>query len=135
MSDKLGTRKYGMDSGPIFLGRKMTEQSIDYSDHIAKEIDSEINHLIDEAYEGATKILKKHKKALISISKILLDKEVIDGTEFLDLIKNGGKSSTKTTEKKDAPQKKVAPKKVAPTKKKPTKKNRAKMNQPMCQLI
>ena len=126
MSDKLGTRKYGMDSGPIFLGRKMTEQSIDYSDHIAKEIDSEINHLIDEAYEGATKILKKHKKALISISKILLDKEVIDGTEFLDLIKNGGKSSTKTTEKKDAPQKKVAPKKVAPTKKKPTKKKSSK---------
>ena len=22
MSDKLGTRKYGMDSGPVFLGRK-----------------------------------------------------------------------------------------------------------------
>ena len=46
MSEKLGTRKYGLDNGPVFLGRKMSEQSQDYSDHIAKEIDNEINDLL-----------------------------------------------------------------------------------------
>ena len=39
----------------------MSEQSQDYLDHIAKEIDNEINDLIQEAYAGATKILKNTK--------------------------------------------------------------------------
>ncbi|MGA0241491.1 MAG: ATP-dependent zinc metalloprotease FtsH [Candidatus Marinamargulisbacteria bacterium] len=86
MSDKLGTRKYGQDSGPVFLGRNMSDNTQDYSDHLAKEIDDEINALIENAYSDATKILKKNKKALVEISKILLDKEVIDGTEFLTLL-------------------------------------------------
>jgi cell division protease FtsH len=64
----------------------MSEQSQDYSDHIAKEIDAEINALIQEAYQGATKILKKHKNALVEISKILLVDEVIDGPKFVELI-------------------------------------------------
>ena len=123
MSNKLGTRKYGLDSGPIFLGRKMTEQSIDYSDHIAKEIDAEINQLIDDAYDCATKILKKHKKVLVAVSKILLDKEVIDGTEFLDLIKNAGKHSIKKeSDKKDVKSKPVAKKPARAVKKTTAKK-------------
>ena len=110
MSEKLGARKYGLDSGPVFLGRKMSEQSQDYSDHIAKEIDHEINQLIDEAYDGATKILKKHKKALVGISKILLDQEVIDGPEFIDLIKqykSGKVSAVKVKKKKSSDKKGV----------------------------
>jgi cell division protease FtsH len=86
MSDKLGARKYGQDSGPVFLGRNMSDNTQDYSDYLAKEIDDEINMLIENAYSDATKILKKNKKALVEISKILLDKEVIDGTEFLTLL-------------------------------------------------
>ncbi len=123
MSNKLGTRKYGLESGPIFLGRKMTEQSIDYSDHIAKEIDEEINQLIDDAYDCATKILKKHKKVLVAVSKILLDKEVIDGTEFLDLVKNAGKHSIKKeSDKKDVKSKPVAKKPARAVKKTTAKK-------------
>jgi cell division protease FtsH len=122
MSDKLGARKYGLESGPIFLGRKMTESSIDYSDHIAKEIDSEINQLIDQAVASATKILKKHKKVLIEVSKILLEKEVIDGAEFLDLIQNSGKSSVNESDKKNSASKHVTKKLAIAKKKTPTKK-------------
>ena len=116
MSDKLGARKYGLDSGPVFLGRKMTEQSQDYSDHIAKEIDHEINQLIDEAYEGATKILKKHKKALVGISKILLDQEVIDGPEFVELITQykSGKVTAVKVKNTVSVSKKRSPKKSLP---------------------
>ncbi|MEK9727373.1 MAG: ATP-dependent zinc metalloprotease FtsH [Candidatus Margulisiibacteriota bacterium] len=125
MSDKLGTRKYGMDSGPVFLGRKMNEQSQDYSDHIAKEIDNEINLLIQDAYDDATKILKKYKKALVEISKILLEKEVIEGNEFLELVdkfqsKKTNKPATVVTPSSDSktldpkPRKrKASPKKVS----------------------
>ena len=64
----------------------MSEQSQDYSDFTAKEIDEEINLLIKHAYDGATKILKKYKTTLVEVSKILLEKEVIEGTEFLELV-------------------------------------------------
>ena len=86
MSDKLGARRYGLENGPVFLGRKMSEQSQDYSDFTAKEIDEEINLLIKDAYDGATKILKKYRTTLVEVSKILLEKEVIEGAEFLELV-------------------------------------------------
>ena len=73
----------------------MTEQSQDYSDHIAKEIDNEINALIQDAYDGATDILKTNKKALIEISKILLEQEVIEGNEFLTLVEKFQKTKPK----------------------------------------
>ena len=94
----------------------MTEQSQDYSDHIAKEIDHEINQLIDEAYEGATKILKKHKKALVGISKILLDQEVIDGPEFVELITQykSGKVTAVKVKNTVSVSKKRSPKKSLP---------------------
>ena len=121
MSEKLGTRKYGLDNGPVFLGRKMSEQSQDYSDHIAKEIDNEINDLIQDAYAGATKILKKYKTALVEISKILLDKEVIDGPEFLDLVaKFQGPKKRATAKKTPA----LAAKAKKPAAKKPTTRKR-----------
>ena len=121
MSEKLGTRKYGLDNGPVFLGRKMSEQSQDYSDHIAKEIDNEINDLIQDAYAGATKILKKYKTALVEISKILLDKEVIDGPEFLDLVAKFQGPKKRATAKK-APA--LAAKAKKPAAKKPTTRKR-----------
>ena len=124
MSEKLGTRKYGLDNGPVFLGRKMSEQSQDYSDHIAKEIDNEINDLIQDAYAGATKILKKYKTALVEISKILLDKEVIDGPEFLDLVAKFQGPKKRATAKKTpalaAKAKKPAAKKSTTRKRKAT---------------
>ena len=102
MSDKLGARKYGLENGPIFLGKKMSEQTQDYSDFTAKEIDTEINELIDEAYEKATKILKKYKNVLVEVSKTLLEKEVIEGADFLKLFQEfSGTKKTTTNEKKE----------------------------------
>ncbi len=65
----------------------MNDTNPDYSEHIAKEIDSEINLLIQTAHKKATKILVKEKQSLVKISTILLEKEVIEGEEFLALFK------------------------------------------------
>ena len=48
-----------------------------YSEHTAKLIDEEIKKITTAAYNRAKKILTKHKKALISLSELLLEKEVI----------------------------------------------------------
>ena len=48
-----------------------------YSEFTAKLIDEEIKKLTSKAYEKAKKILSENKKGLVSIAKLLLEKEVI----------------------------------------------------------
>ena len=48
-----------------------------YSEFTAKLIDEEIKKITSKAYEKAKKILSENKKGLISIAKLLLEKEVI----------------------------------------------------------
>jgi len=48
-----------------------------YSEFTAKLIDEEIKKITSKAYEKAKKILSQNKKGLVSIAKLLLEKEVI----------------------------------------------------------
>ena len=48
-----------------------------YSEFTAKLIDEEIKKITSKAYEKAKKILSDNKKGLVSIAKLLLEKEVI----------------------------------------------------------
>ena len=48
-----------------------------YSEFTAKLIDEEIKKITSKAYEKAKKILSENKKGLVSIAKLLLEKEVI----------------------------------------------------------
>ena len=48
-----------------------------YSEYTAKLIDEEIKKITSKAYEKAKKILSENKKGLVSIAKLLLNKEVI----------------------------------------------------------
>ena len=82
MSEKMGTRVYGKSGGQVFLAKNYGDDTKDYSEETAREIDLEINILIKEGYENATKLLKKYKTDLINVSKILMDREVLDGDEF-----------------------------------------------------
>ena len=85
MSKKLGTRKYGKGQSQVFLGRDYSDHSQDYSQDTAKQIDEEIRRIIQSAYDEAYAILSEHKDKLIEISKILMEKEVIEGEEFESL--------------------------------------------------
>ncbi|RAP38724.1 cell division protein FtsH [Candidatus Marinamargulisbacteria bacterium SCGC AAA071-K20] len=85
MSKKLGARKYGNTSSQVFLGKSYSDQSKDYSEETAHDIDTEIRELIETCYKDAKTILVKHKKKLISLSKLLIEKEVLDGPEFSKL--------------------------------------------------
>ena len=53
---------------------------------LSKAIDEEIHKIIDQCYLATQALLNKHKKDLIKISTLLLEKEVIDGDDFLKLI-------------------------------------------------
>jgi AFG3 family protein len=71
MSDKVGNRSYYDSSG------QNTNFTKPYSEATAKIIDEEVSNLIDKAYSRAKDILKSHKKKLIELAELLLEKEVI----------------------------------------------------------
>jgi cell division protease FtsH len=85
MSERLGPRVFGHDQSQPFLGRDMSSEP-DYSDEIAREIDTEIRRVVEEAHQTAKDILSEHREGLERISKILLERETIDAKEFAALL-------------------------------------------------
>jgi cell division protease FtsH len=89
MSEKLGPRVFGHDASQPFLGREFSSEP-DYSDDVAREIDAEIRRVVEEAHSEAREILTSHRGELDSISEILMRRETIERSEFLELL--AGKS-------------------------------------------
>jgi len=85
MSERLGPRVFGHDQSQPFLGRDMSSEP-DYSDEIAREIDTEIRRVVEEAHQTAKDILSEHREGLERISKILLERETIGAKEFASLL-------------------------------------------------
>ena len=85
MSEKLGPRVLGHNQGAPFLGRDMHSEP-DYSDDLARTIDSEIRRIIEEAHQRARDILTEHRDALELLSQILLKRETIERDEFMGLL-------------------------------------------------
>jgi len=83
MSKTLKTRKYGQSESNVFLGKSYSNHSKDFSEETAREIDTEIRDLIDRCYQDATRILNEKKDKLIELSNLIMEKEVLEGPEFL----------------------------------------------------
>jgi cell division protease FtsH len=86
MSDKLGPRTFGKREELIFLGREIHEQR-NYGDKVADKIDEEVNALIQQAHETATKILGENKERLKLVAERLMVAETIEEAEFESLLK------------------------------------------------
>jgi cell division protease FtsH len=85
MSDKLGPRVLGHSADMPFLGRELGHQP-DYSEDIAREIDSEVRRIIEEGYELALELLRTQLDHLHRISQILIERETIDSDQFVRLL-------------------------------------------------
>lgn len=85
MSDKLGLVTLGRKQHEVFLGRDIVEDR-NYSEEIAYAIDQEVRSIIDDCFERAKEILLANKDKLASITKLLLEKEVLEGDELNELL-------------------------------------------------
>ena len=92
MSEKLGPRVLGHNQGAPFLGRDMHSEP-DYSDDLARTIDSEIRRIIEEAHQRARDILTEHRDDLEKLSQILLRRETIEREEFIALLAGGSEQA------------------------------------------
>lgn len=84
MSDRVGPRAWG-SQGMVFLGEDLMH-SRDYSEDTSKIIDEEIDKILREQEERASKLLKIHQKGLELVANALLEKETIDGSEVSALV-------------------------------------------------
>lgn len=91
MSDLLGPIKFSPDEnrGGFF------EQPREYSDKTAEVIDQEVHRIINEAYEGARKLIQDHKEAVIALKDALLKYETVDADDVKRIL--SGQSITKPT--------------------------------------
>ncbi|NLD05946.1 MAG: ATP-dependent metallopeptidase FtsH/Yme1/Tma family protein [Synergistaceae bacterium] len=85
MSDRLGLVTLGRKQHEVFLGRDIMEDR-NYSEEIAYAIDQEVRSIIDECYSRAKKILVEQNERLEEITRLLLEKEVLDGDELDELL-------------------------------------------------
>jgi cell division protease FtsH len=79
MSDKLSLRTFGGGDESAYYGMDQK----DYSEDVAREIDSEVHHLINEAHEVAKDILSMHEDRLIYLAEKLMEVETLEGPELL----------------------------------------------------
>jgi cell division protease FtsH len=82
----LGPVTFGDTQEMIFLGRELTAEK-NYSEKTATEIDGEIRHAIQKAYEVAQSIISKQKKALQKIAEALIERETLEQEEFYSILK------------------------------------------------
>ncbi|ACI19709.1 ATP-dependent zinc metalloprotease FtsH [Dictyoglomus thermophilum] len=81
MSEKLRNLSLGENHSEIFLGKDLM-QIKNYSEETARVIDEEIKSIIDKMYNKALDLLKNHEDVLRELSKILMEKETLEGTEI-----------------------------------------------------
>jgi cell division protease FtsH len=85
MSQKLGPISFGEKEELIFLGREISEQR-NYSDEVAREIDTEVHRIVSEAYERARIILTENRAVLNDMASALIEYETVEGERLRQLL-------------------------------------------------
>lgn len=87
MSDTLGNLIFGNENDEVFIGRDFA-QTRNFSEEVAAQIDREVKHIIDSAYEKTLSLLRDNMSKLVKIAETLLEKEKLEGPEFDEIFAN-----------------------------------------------
>ncbi len=87
MSEVCGQRSFASER-PAFIptSNGSFSTSKDYSESIAEKLDTEISRILKESYDRVKKLISNKKELLEGIAQVLMEKEVLEGKEFTDLI-------------------------------------------------
>lgn len=86
MSEVVGPVTFNNDNNEVFLGRDFSKTR-DHSEETAQIIDSEVRRILTKAMERAEELLSENIDLLHKTSKILLEREILDGEELDQIIK------------------------------------------------
>ena len=96
MSDKLGIVTFEPENKSAFMGWGMGSNK-DYSEETARDIDIEVKKIIDDTYAKTREMLEKQKPMLIKLSKMLMEKEVIEEEELKKILNDEIEEKTDAT--------------------------------------
>jgi cell division protease FtsH len=82
MSEELGVVSYDGHKRAAFLDSPFGQDRGNYSEATALKIDVEVKRVLNEAHEGARRILREQRDALDRVSARLLEKEVVEADEL-----------------------------------------------------
>ncbi len=100
----LGAVQLEHRSESVFLGRDYN-QTKNFSDQVALEIDKEVRKIIDECYARSKEILKKHKNLVEVLAKVLAEKETLTKEEIEDIVEANSDIKVKKDEEASANEK------------------------------
>src|SRR5208283_1426773 len=83
---ELGPMSFGKKEEQIFLGREIAQHR-DYSEATAIRIDEQVRRMEQSGYDSATKIIDEHSEALVQIAETLLIREILDGSEVMQIVR------------------------------------------------
>lgn len=82
---ELGFISLGSEGEPLFLGREIAQHK-DFSEQTAAKIDEQVNKILKECMDDATRILTEHKDQLDKLAQALVAKETLDDREVRELL-------------------------------------------------
>jgi len=85
MSPTVGPLHFGRKQSKVFLGRDIVENR-NFSEETSRTIDAEVHRLVSESYEKARTILTENREQLDLLTRVLMEKEVIEASELEDLL-------------------------------------------------
>jgi hypothetical protein len=89
MSGKLGPRTFGHKEEMVFLGREISEQR-DYSEEVARQIDEEVQAIIEGSHQTARNVLTEHREDLKKLAEKLIARETLEGKELEEVFDDMG---------------------------------------------
>eukprot|EP00271_Cylindrocystis_brebissonii_P000001 TRINITY_DN0_c0_g1_i1.p1 TRINITY_DN0_c0_g1~~TRINITY_DN0_c0_g1_i1.p1 ORF type:complete len:746 (-),score=170.01 TRINITY_DN0_c0_g1_i1:285-2522(-) len=87
-SKKIGQVALGGGGGNPFMGQQVS-QGQEYSMATADLVDAEVRELVNRAYTRAKTLMTTHISILHQLAELLMEKETVDGEEFLRLFIDG----------------------------------------------
>jgi len=69
----------------VFVGRDLMTRS-EVSDSISKQIDESVRVMVKECYKETYAIVSKNREAMDKIVDLLIEKETLDGEEFINIL-------------------------------------------------
>ncbi len=69
----------------VFVGRDLMTRS-EISDSISKQIDESVRLMVKECYKETFSIVSKNREAMDKIVDLLIEKETLDGEEFVNIL-------------------------------------------------
>jgi len=86
MSDALGAVNYDGNKRARFLELPFGNERGQYAEETAEQIDHEIKRILTEAHDKAREILSDHRDQLETVTRRLLEVEVMEGDELRQLL-------------------------------------------------